>query len=574
MIMAVATLVLTTAAASAAESPRLLNQGGVVIGDPMVGVPVDLDLRDLPLIAPWKPGDPIREIPRRHANDGEPGPPNAAIRLDPLLARQTAHRGPGPAVTEFLNYDGNSSGANPNDPTGDIGLNNFIEAINGSGGTSVTIYSKIDGSLQAGPFALDSLSSGGVCNSGIGDPVVLYDHLAQRWVLTEFSGSGNGMCIYTSRTADPIAGGWCHYTFQDTSFPDYPHYGVWPDVYLATSNQGGSGPNVYGFDRVNMLSPDGVSCPTARATQKFGAPNLPVFGFETLTPVDLDGPPPPPGTPAYFLRHRDEELVGDPNPDPLTDPVELYEMAVDFDVPGNSTFVQAPDIILSDFDSNLCPPISVFSCIPQPSGPDLDPLLEVVMNRASYRNFGTHEVLLGVLQTDVGDWEDHSGERWFEVRGGSGAWSLFQEGTWSPSHEGRFMGMVAMDGSGDIMLAYNISHDAGTGGGGVDIFPSIRYTGRLAGDPAGVMTVPETELATGGGSNSSSRYGDYNQMGVDPVDDCTFWFLGMYNPSGKAVRIGAARFDACAGGSTTIFTDGFESGDTTQWSDGCPPDCT
>jgi hypothetical protein len=561
----IALTLLATPALWAGDAPVLLQQGGIVVGDPVVGVPVDIDLRTIPIEEPWKPGDPIREIPRR-GTVGERPAPLGPGRLDPLLEIQAAYNEGPPATTVLLNYDGNSSTANPNDPTGDIGLNYFIEAINGPGGSSITVYDKTDGSLDSGPFPLDTLSPGGVCTSGIGDPIVLYDHLAQRWVLTEFSNSGNGMCVYTSRTDDPIAGGWCAYVFQDTSFPDYPKYGVWPDVYLATSNQGGSGPNVYGFDRVNMLSPDGTTCPTARATQKFGAPNLPVYGFETLTPVDLDGPPPPPGTPAYFLRHRDEELVGDP-PNPTTDPVELYEMVVDFDVPGNSTFVQAPDIILSDFDSNLCPPISVFACVPQPGGPDLDPLLEVVMQRATYRNFGTHEVLLGVLQTDINDYPDHSGERWFEVRGGAGSWSLFQEGTWSPGNEGRFMGMVAMDDDGNIMLGYNVSNDNANPPA---VFPSIRYTGRLASDPPGVMTLAETELATGGGNNSSSRYGDYNQMGVDPIDGCTFWMLGMYNPSGKSVKIGAVKFDSCVGGGNAIFSDGFESGDTSAWSNTVP----
>ena len=133
------------------------------------------------------------------------------------------------------------------------------------------------------------------------------------------------------------------------------------------------------------------------------------------------------------------------------------------------------------------------------------------------------------------------------------------------------MGMVAMDGDGNIMLAYNVSHNdsAGPPAGDVDVFPSLRYTGRLASDPLGVMTLGEVEFATGGAANSSSRYGDYNQMGVDPVDDCTFWFLGMYNPSGKAVRIAAAKFDACVGGGA-IFTDGFESGDTSAWTTTVP----
>ena len=558
-----AIVLLATTGLHAGDRSRLLAQGGIVVGDPVIGVPIDVDLRELPVVPAWQPGDPIREIPRRGGKLSQARFDTPDL-LDSLLNVQANFGGGAPAVTEVLNFDGNSSSANPNDPTGDVGLDFFIEAINGSGGSSVTVYSKADGSLQAGPFPLDTLGTSGVCTEGIGDPIIVYDHLASRWLLTEFSGTGNGMCVYTSRTEDPIAGGWCAYVFQDTSFPDYPKFGVWPDVYLATSNQGGAGPNVYAFDRLNMLSPDGTSCPTARTTQKFGAPNLPVFGFETLTPVDLDGPPPPPGTPAYFLRHRDEELVGDPS-NPTTDPVELYEMSVDFDTPGNSTFVQAPDLILSDFDSNLCPPIGVFACIPQPSGPDLDPLLEVVMYRATYRNFGSHQSILGVLQTDVNDYPDHSGERWFEARGGSGSWSLFQEGTWSPDNVGRFMGMTAMDGNGNILLAYNASNDDANPPA---VFPSIRYTGRLAGDPLGVMTLPETELATGGASNNSSRYGDYNQMGVDPVDDCTFWFLGMYNPGGKAVRIGAVRFDACS--SDAIFTDGFESNSTDAWSSVVP----
>jgi hypothetical protein len=179
------------------------------------------------------------------------------------------------------------------------------------------------------------------------------------------------------------------------------------------------------------------------------------------------------------------------------------------------------------------------------------------MQRASYRNFGTHETILGVFQTDINDFPDHSGERWFEARrsGAGSSFALFQEGTYSPDSEHRFMGMVSMDGSGNIMLAYNVSSDTE--------FPGIRYTGRLASDPAGVMTLPEQTLVTGTVSNTSSRYGDYNQMGVDPIDECTFWFVGMHNDGGRRVQIGAARFDDCSGGA--IFTDGFETGDTSRW---------
>jgi hypothetical protein len=305
-----------------------------------------------------------------------------------------------------------------------------------------------------------------------------------------------------------------------------------------------------------MLSADGTTCPTARPVQKKSGTGLPGLGFEAFTPVDLDGPGPPSNTPGYFVRHRDEELNGDADANPATDRIELWALDVDFDNAASSTFTQLPDIIVADFDSNLCPPINVFSCIPQPSGPALDPLLEVIMNKATYRNFGAYEVILGVLQTDIGDFTDHSGERWFELRrSGGGPWSLYQEGTHSPDSEHRFMGTIAMDHSGNILLAYNLSSTS--------VYPSIAYTGRLAGDPLGVMTLPEVVPFVGGGANGHMRYGDYNQMSVDPVDGCTLWFLGMYNPAGQSVGIGAVRFDAC---DRMIFADGFESGDTSRWS--------
>ncbi|MCB1035788.1 MAG: hypothetical protein KDD47_18345, partial [Acidobacteria bacterium] len=344
---------------------------------------------------------------------------------------------------------------------------------------------------------------------------------------------------------------------------DSPKYAVWPDAYLVTANQGDL-PPVYALDRENMLSPDGATCPTARPMQKIqGADGLPALSVEALTPADLDGRLPPVPSPAFLLRHRDEELNGDLDQDPLTDQLEVWSLIVDFADAAQTTMVQLADVTISDFDSNLCPPIEIFSCIPQPGGaPALDPMLEVVMNRLTYRYFGSHETLVGVLQTDVNDSPDHSGERWFELRrtpAGSGDWTLFQEGTYSPDGDGRFMGTVAMDGGGNMLLAYNVSSTT--------VFPSLRYTGRQVGDPLGVMTVAETTLAAGSAANSSNLYGSYNQMGVDPVDECTFWFLGMYNPSGKGVRIGAVRFDLC---NVSMFADGFESGDVSAWSASLP----
>jgi len=437
----------------------------------------------------------------------------------------------------------------------DVGSGHVIQIVNAS---NFIIYDKATGATLAGPTALDSLGTG-ACASGRGDPVVIYDALADRWVMSEFS-SGLAMCVYVSMTNDPVTGGWCSYLFGTST--DYPKYAVWPDAYYVTTNEGNV-PPVYAFDRENMLT-----CGTARPIQKLVAPGLPGLGFEAFTPGDLDGPTlPPAGSPAYFMRHRDTELGNQGPMNPTQDILELWQMQVDWTTPANTTLTQLPDILVSEFDSNLCPPIGVFSCIPQPGTTTrLDPLLEVIMNRLSYRNFGSHQMLLGVLQTDIGDFEDHSGERWFELRKtGAGPWSLFQEGTFSPDADHRFMGTVAMDGDGNILLGYALSSTTTN--------PSIAFTGRHAADPAGTMTEPEQVLIAGVGNSATSRYGDYSQMGIDPVDDCTFWFTVEYaeGVSNTTTGIGAVKFDGCTGlAASLIFSDGFESGNTSAWSNVIP----
>jgi hypothetical protein len=317
-LVVVALALVSTGTASAEE--RAVIRGAEALGDAVVGRPVDIDLRFLPVLPAWQPGDPIREIPRRDSGDGRPV--DTPARPDPLLDLQSRAPLRTAGTSELHNFAATVSGANPNDPTGDVGMSYLIEAINGTGGTSVTVYEKDTESIAAGPFALDSLSSTSPCNDGLGDPVVLFDPIAGRWVLSEFSSTGNALCVYTSRTADPVSGGWCSYVFADTSFPDYPKYGVWPDLYMASANQGNA-PPIYAFDRTNMLSPDGTSCPTARATQKLTGPGLPGLGFEAFTPVDLDGTNVTAGLPAYFVRHRDEELNGDAGASPSTDKIEL-----------------------------------------------------------------------------------------------------------------------------------------------------------------------------------------------------------------------------------------------------------
>ena len=398
------------------------------------------------------------------------------------------------------------------------------------------IYDK-SGNVLAGPTALDSFGSG-ACASGFGDGIVLYDQMADRWMLSEFAGSGNHLCIYISDGPDPVNDGWYAYDFITPNFPDYPKYGVWPDAYYVSSNE--NSPAVYALDRAKMLNGQGATA------QRFTAPSLSGFGFQALIPSDLDGATAPPaGAPNYFMRHRDDEAHNGGSNNPTEDYLEIWPFHVDFDTPANSTFTGPINIPIAEIDSELCG-FFAFACFPQQgSGTTLDPLREVIMFRLQYRNFGAYETLVGNLVTDV-DGTDHGGIRWFELRkSGGGAWTLYQEGTYAPDANDRWMGAISMDGAGNIAVGYNVTSSS--------MFPSLRYTGRLASDPLGTMPQGEGTLINGSAANASNRYGDYSAMSVDPVDDCTFWFTGEYNASSSwSTRIGSFKFDACGDPDFTI----------------------
>jgi hypothetical protein len=182
------------------------------------------------------------------------------------------------------------------------------------------------------------------------------------------------------------------------------------------------------------------------------------------------------------------------------------------------------------------------NCIPQPGTTvKLDAISDRLMFRLQYRNFGTHQTLVTNHTVDVGS--DHAGVRWYELRKTTGNWAVQQQGTFAPDAAHRWMGSIAMNGAGDIAVGYSVSSSS--------IYPSIRTTGRLATDAAGVMTQGETTIINGGGSqtHSASRWGDYSTMSVDPVDDCTFWFTTEYiQTTGSApwqTRIASVKLRDC-----------------------------
>ncbi len=498
-------------------------------------------VRDLPLVSADRNLNLAREVNPRIGHQipkNESSSPFFAERVVEIetteLVETTDYRGPSNNFLQpSLNIAGMGfNGVNPPDPAGAVGKDHYIQMINSPSGTDFVIYDK-DGNLLSGPTALDSLGTGD-CADGGGDPVVIYDQLADRWFMSEFNStfSKKTLCHYVSQTSDPL-GAWHAYIFVTPSFPDYPKYGLWTDAYIGTANESSPtfAPAIYAFDRENMLAGDPAGF------IRFAPDSLSGFGFQALAPADLDSmAPPPAGSTPLYLRHVDDEShnISD---NPTSDFIEIWTIDPDFDTPANSTFSRIANIAIPEFDSNVCG-LTTFRCVPQNgSSTLLDPIREVLMNRVSYLNFGSHETIVVNMVTDANNSDLHA-IYWLELRNSTGSWELHQQGVFSPDDQHRWMGSIGMDESQNIALLYNIS--------GSSTFPTLRYTGRTADMPLGQLMSSETTIGQGTAANSSNRYGDYSTLTLDPTDGCTFWATGQYNPASSwGTRIASFKFPDC-----------------------------
>lgn len=424
---------------------------------------------------------------------------------DPLLDRRV-HRTASDIDTIFT-IDGLSDpNIYPPDPCGEIGKNEFIQMTNGGNGTLFQIFDKQGASIYGPAFCNTFWTQFGT--TGLGDPIVMYDQAADRWMLSELSNSFSDVLIAISQTSDPL-GSYYVYDFQTPGLPDYPKYFIWNDGYYFCSNEGSGGSPIYALNRNDMLN--GV-----QSTQllRWTVPGFSAIGFQLASGADWDGSVAPPiGSPAYILRVYDDAWGGG------TDHLEVWELAVNWSSPGSSTLTGPTDLNVTSFDSELCPGFGY--CVTQPSGGNLDVLQQVLMHRVQYRNFGSYESMLCNHVVDVDGTGNTSGVRWYELRkSGTDPWSVYQEGTVSPDAEHRFMGSIAQDASGNIALGYSVSSTTTN--------PSLRIIARSAGDPPGQMTFNEMQIASGQGSFQGGRWGDYSEMSVDPVENGTFWFTGEY----------------------------------------------
>ena len=441
----------------------------------------------------------------------------------------------------------------PADPNGAPGLNHYIQVVN----SKFQIFDKVGNSL-AGPTNINQLwasqpTSQCFLNNN-GDPVVLYDALADRWLISQFANPKSNPseeCVAISQTGNPVAGTWYLYDFTLPYPDDYPKLGVWPDGYYLTTQQGfGGGPiNVAVLDRANMLNGNPA---TFQSISISGSPD------GILLPGDLNGPPPPLGTPNPLARAMDGTIYGG------SDRIEIWEFHVDWGDPTESTLINTASLSTDPFSSPLCVAGNLFdNCVPQPNTTNTLEALDVwSMGPLEYRNFGDHETLVfnhTVNATPSTFPNGQAGVHWYEVRRNAGTWSIYQESTFAPDGTSRWMGSVAMDQAGDMAAGYSFS-DANT------LFPSIRYVGRLATDPLNEMTTPETVLIAGNNSQiaNGNRWGDYSAMRVDPVDGCTFWYTTMYatgsvvpdNSAAWGTQIGSFRFPTCNPADLSITKSG------------------
>ncbi len=480
-----------------------------------------------------------------------------------------------PALGPLVNFEGLSNTdnfnifgfrVNPPDPVGDVGPNHYVEMVNLVFGVWDKAGNKLIGPIDTGAlwggFPIED------CTDPSGDPIVLYDQLADRWLLSQFTTRGLDdptlpfyNCVAISTSGDPT-GSYYRYAFitqPDVDggyyFPDYPKYGIWSHFYGMTTRDFGSvdgyGISVYALESKRMAQ----GRADARAIQFFLDSEDPDVNLEDigdgLLPADVDGNKKP-------QEHDPQPIVGTQDDGggyadgPIVDAVNVYDLEVKWSENPKASLTGPIELATAPFDSIFpCAP-TARDCLPQPGAVpaqyiDILSYRQRPTHRLAYRNFNTYETL--VTNQSVEARPGIAGVRWYELRRVDGVYSIHQQGTYAPS-DGvhRWMGSAAMDKNGSIAIGYSVVN-------GTNVFPGIRYTGRLASDPAGQMTVAEGTIVNGSGiqTTTNSRWGDYTSLNVDPVDDCTFWYVNEYytaagqasSPAGWQTRIANFRLPGC-----------------------------
>src|SRR5436853_3637018 len=209
---------------------------------------------------------PIMRKPEREANENPRISHSHRDVTDPVVQNAATASVTANMPGTILNFDGIpfpgvACNCAPPDTNGAVGQIQYVQIVN----EGYQVFDKGTGGSVLGPVGIATIWSGfgGLCETaGHGDPVVLYDKLANRWVVSQFAGSvPTDECIAVSTTSD-ATGSYNRYGFHlGTNFFDYPKLSVWPDAYYmsmnvfsSTGSQPFLGPQPFALDRAKMLA--------------------------------------------------------------------------------------------------------------------------------------------------------------------------------------------------------------------------------------------------------------------------------------------------------------------------------
>ncbi len=450
------------------------------------------------------------------------GRPDALWQSQPLQVR-------GPLANlrvdvNVASLDENTTNVDPPDPCGAVSDSFYLHMVNGFDFTRYRVFNKRGTLLRGGTLEFFWTSFN---VSPYGDPICLYDQNARRFLMSELADTS--ILIAISKTTSPL-GAWDVYEIKTTEFPDYPKMGIWNNCYYITTNELPDVIPTYLINRQKMIAGENLTANDVKRT------DIPLFNnpdvFQVATPFDWSSATPPPvNSPLYIARMYDNSWVSNNG----NDRIEVWSIPQPNFSNNSIPVAVQQNIFTTPFDDNL---MDLGTGLKQPNNVLLDPLQDVLMFRAAYRNFGTYEAVALCHIADVAG-NDKAGIRWYELRKNVGTtnWAIYQEGTFAPDTAvHRFMPSIAINASGDIAMVYMTTS--------YRTFPALYATGRLAADPLGTMTTGEVLLAAGLSSNDVERAGDYSCINVDPSDGVTFWATGQHFKTGNnwGTRVASFRF--------------------------------
>ncbi len=511
--------------------------------------PAVKDLGKRSIIPRQRGSAPPPAILEKHAFHSASNPPPPAVHdADGASAKFS---GP-PMPNSLLSFDGLSNFDNiaaynlliiPPDTIGDVGPNHYVQAVN----ALVRVFDK-NGNAVTNPFKMSQLFApiGTPCATrNDGSPNVLYDPLADRWLLSQYCTAFPPFrqMIAVSRTGDPT-GEYFIYEFvmPNVKLNDSSKLAVWPDAYYMSTDEffgadfAGSG--AFAFERSKMLAGDATA-----SYIYFNLPSSSVVRLGNLLPADLDGlRVPPPGSPNIFSGYTATEYGN------AQDAIRLFDFVANFADPQKSSFTERPEspIPVAAFDPTS--PEGRADIAQPPPGERLDSQSDRLMYRVAYRNFGTHESLVFNQTVRLSPAAPYrAGVRLYELqRHGSGPFVVHEQATAGSLDSSRWIGSAAQDHQGNIAVGYNYVNEMKV--------PSVLYTGKLVSETSGALR-PEGTLINGTGVQKAFgyRWGDYSGLSVDPADDCSFWLTSQYYTLASQefhdfawlTRIGKFKFSEC-----------------------------